>query len=287
VRDQRFANRNATTVVPARIFANAGPVAPAARQIPRPVVQQAVQQAPVSVRPPQLAPASARANAMPTGPRAPGGPAARGAAQAPAAAIPGAPGVVRPPGGPAGGPPINGVPGIAGGPAAPGRAGPHQAAHQPPAQPNARRRRLRPHPAPGVAHAPPPGAADRARHGVWDRHQATRERRRRCTARCVSDHRRRSCMRPPPRSPPPQYSVRRRRWRCTGAAAAGGMHRRRLPGQRAGEAPRSPSGQRRTAAKGQAAGRGREALSGPRLACSRYCRSVERTPAATPGSLIS
>jgi hypothetical protein len=168
VRDQRFANRNATTVVPARIFANAGPVAPAARQIPRPVVQQAVQQAPVSVRPPQLAPASARANAMPTGPRAPGGPAARGTAQVPAAAIPGAPGAVRPPGGPAGGPPINAVPGIAGGPAAPGRAGPHQAAHQPPAAaapgvanapPTAA---SGPHPAPGVAHAPPSPAPQTA-----------------------------------------------------------------------------------------------------------------------------
>jgi hypothetical protein len=169
VRDQRFTNRNATTVVPARIFANAGSVAPAARQIPRPVVQQAVQQAPVSVRPPQLAPASARAGAMPTGPRAPGGPAARGTAQAPAAAIPGAPGVVRPPGGPAsgppgvahfpggpaGGPPINAVPGIAGGPAAPGRAGPHEAAHQPPAAA-----------APGMANAPPPAAAARGPHAA-------------------------------------------------------------------------------------------------------------------------
>src|SRR5712671_3824265 len=109
VRDQRFTNRNATTVVPARIFANAAPVAPAARQMPRPVVQQAVQQAPVSVRPPQLAPASARANTTPTGPRAPG---ARGTAQAPAPAISGAPGA-RAPGAPAGGPPINAAPGIA------------------------------------------------------------------------------------------------------------------------------------------------------------------------------
>src|SRR5437763_1582534 len=92
VRDQRFTNRNATTVVPARVFANADPVAPAARQMPRPVVQQAVQQAPVSLRPPQLAPASARAQATPTRPGAAGTPAARGTAQAPAAPMPGAPG---------------------------------------------------------------------------------------------------------------------------------------------------------------------------------------------------
>ena len=169
VRDQHFTNRNATTVVPARIFANAGSVAPAARQIPRPVVQQAVQQAPVSVRPPQLAPASARASAMPTRPRAPGGPAAPGTAQTPAAAIPGAPGVVRPPGspasgppgvahlpgGPAVGPPINAAPGIARGPAAPGGAGPHQAVHQPPATA-----------APGMANAPPPAAAARGPHAA-------------------------------------------------------------------------------------------------------------------------
>jgi hypothetical protein len=167
VRDQRFTNRNATTVVPVRIFANAGPVAPAARQIPRPVVQQAVQQAPVSVRPPQLAPASARATAIPTGPRAPGGSAARGTAQLPAAATPGAPGMVRAPGGPAGGPPINAAPGIARGPAAPGGAGPHQAIHQPletaapvvaGAPPPAAAARG-PHAAPGVANAPPTAAS--------------------------------------------------------------------------------------------------------------------------------
>src|SRR5438067_1794076 len=99
VRDQRFTNRNAMTVVPARIFANAAPVAPAAKQMPRPVVQQAVQQAPVSLRPPQLAPVSARAQATPTTPRA-GGAGARGTSQAPTASAPAAPGVAHAPGAP-------------------------------------------------------------------------------------------------------------------------------------------------------------------------------------------
>jgi hypothetical protein len=174
VRDQRFTNRNATTVVPARIFANAGPVAPAARQMARPVVQQAVQQAPVSVRPPQLAPASARANATQTGPRAAGAPGARGTAQAPAPAIPGAPGGAHIPGGPAGGPPINAAPGIARGTAAAGGPGPHEAAHQPPAaaapgmanaSPPAAAARG-PHAAPGVANASPPAAAARGPHAA-------------------------------------------------------------------------------------------------------------------------
>jgi len=178
IRDQRFTNRNATTVVPARVFANADPVAPAARQMPRPVVQQAVQQAPVSVRPPQLAPASARANATPTAPGAAGVPAARGRAQAPATAIPGAaapggptggpPGLTRAPGGPAGSAPTNAAPGIAHGPAtAPGSPGPHEAAHVPPvantpalAAPVPPPAAAAPGPArahggPGIAHAPP------------------------------------------------------------------------------------------------------------------------------------
>jgi hypothetical protein len=177
VRDQRFTNRNATTVVPARIFANAAPVAPAARQMARPVVQQAVQQAPVSIRPPQLAPASARANAAPKGPGAAGAPGARGTAQAPGPAIPGAPGGAHAPGAPAGGPPINAAPGIARGPAAPGGAGPHEGAHAPPAAavpgvatapPSAAAGARGPHPAPGVANAPPPSpsaAAPQAAHG--------------------------------------------------------------------------------------------------------------------------
>jgi Family of unknown function (DUF6600) len=184
IRDQRFTNRNATTVVPARVFANADPVAPAARQMPRPVVQQAMQQAPVSVRPPQLAPASARANATPTAP----GVARRGMGQPPAAG-PGTPGGAHPPatpagvpagmaatpGGPAAGPPTKAAPGIARGPAAAaGGPGPHESAQAPPA-PNAPAAAVlgiaqapppaatapgpaRAHGGPGVAHAPPPAA---------------------------------------------------------------------------------------------------------------------------------
>jgi len=165
VRNQRFTNRNATTVVPARIFANAAPVAPAARQMPRPVVQQAVQQAPVSIRPPQLAPASARANAAAKGPGAAGAPGARGTAQAPGPAMPGAPGGAHAPGSPVAGPPISAAPGIARGAAAPGGAGPHEGTHAPPPAAAAARG---PHPAPGIADAPPPSppaAAPQTAHG--------------------------------------------------------------------------------------------------------------------------
>jgi hypothetical protein len=165
VRDQRFTNRNATTVVPARIVASAAPVAPAARQMPRPVVQQAVQQAPVSIRPPQLAPASARANAAAKGPGAAGAPGARGTARAPGPAMPGALGGAHAPGSPVAGPPISAAPGIARGPAAPGGAGPHEGTHAPPPAAAAARG---PHPAPGIANAPPPSppaAAPLTAHG--------------------------------------------------------------------------------------------------------------------------
>jgi hypothetical protein len=56
VANQQFANRGAATVVPARIFADSGRVAPAALAVP----PQALQRAPVSLRPPQLTPTAAR-----------------------------------------------------------------------------------------------------------------------------------------------------------------------------------------------------------------------------------
>src|SRR5947207_6615552 len=71
VASQNFANRSAATIVPARVFANAAPVAPAARQIPQQIVQQAAREAPVSMRPPQLTPAFAKAPVTGGAPRGP------------------------------------------------------------------------------------------------------------------------------------------------------------------------------------------------------------------------
>src|ERR1700730_5968776 len=174
VRDQNFANRGAATVVPAQVFANAGKVAPAALHLPA----QTVQQAPVSLRPPQLAPPSAGAPGTPGvpgapgiahPPRAPGGPGAPGIPGAPGGL--GAPGVAHAPGAP-GAPGLPGAPGAPGGPGAPGIAhapgapgapggpgapGAPSVAHAPgaPGLPGAAGGPG----APGVAHAPgPPGA---------------------------------------------------------------------------------------------------------------------------------
>ena len=146
VRNQTFANRAATTIVPAQVFANAAPVAPAARQVPRQVVQQAAQQAPVSVRPPQLTRAVARSAA--------GAAPARGAATtpvpghapaptpSPTATAPATPGVAHgtPPG-----PGTTHVPSAS----APATATPAPGiAHAPPVETHGGA-------APGLAHAPP------------------------------------------------------------------------------------------------------------------------------------
>ena len=139
VASQTFANRAAATVVPAKVFANAAPVAPAARQIPQQVVQQAAKQAPVSVRPPQLTPAFAKApatGAAPRGPIAPG--TAPGTATAPTILGKGH----TPPGGAPGTAQMPAGPGVAAAPVGPGKG---QEAGPP-----------GPTAAPGVAHVPPP-----------------------------------------------------------------------------------------------------------------------------------
>ena len=56
VANQQFVNRSAATVVPARVFADSARVAPAALPVP----PQALQRAPVSLRPPQLTTLAAR-----------------------------------------------------------------------------------------------------------------------------------------------------------------------------------------------------------------------------------
>ena len=138
VASQNFANRAAATVVPAKVFANAAPVAPAARQIPQQVVRQAAKQAPVSVRPPQLTPAFAKAPAAGAAPRGPvtaGTPTAPGIATPPTILGKGhtppatAPGAAQMPSGP----------GVATAPIGPGKG------HEP-----------GPPAGPGVAHVPPP-----------------------------------------------------------------------------------------------------------------------------------
>ncbi|MBV9968291.1 MAG: hypothetical protein JO008_21650, partial [Alphaproteobacteria bacterium] len=148
LRDRTFANRAAaTTIVPARVFANADPVAPAARQMPRQVVQQAAQQAPVRLNPPQVTPAFAghRGSAA----------AVKGATPATAAGpavghAPGTPGFAHTPGTPVA-PSSTAGPGAHVPPAATERE-----LHGAPAighAPSAAEREA--HPAAGIAHAPP------------------------------------------------------------------------------------------------------------------------------------
>ena len=155
VASQNFANRAAATVVPAKVFANAAPVAPAARQIPQQVVQQAAKQAPVSVRPPQLTPAFAKAPATGAPPRGPATPAAPATAGAPTILGPGKghlPGGAAPGTAPAG-------PGVATAPTGPGKG------HEPPAAGLAnappipgRGHEAGPPAGPGIAHMPPAAA---------------------------------------------------------------------------------------------------------------------------------
>ena len=134
VASQNFANRGAATIVPARVFANGAPVAPAARQIPQQIVQQAARQAPVSVRPPQLTPVIAKGPATAAGPR---GPATAGTPIAPAPTILGK--GHMPPGAPPGTAQAPAGPGVTTAPIGPGKG------HEP-----------APAAAPGIAHVPPP-----------------------------------------------------------------------------------------------------------------------------------
>jgi hypothetical protein len=168
VASQTFANRNAATIVPARVFANAAPVAPAARQIPQQIVQQAVKQAPVSVRPPQLTPVIAKGPGNAAGPR---GSATAGTLSAPGtAAAPPIPGKGHAPGG--------AMPGTAQAPVGPGPmgapGGPGKG-HEPtapslanaPIEPGKGREHGAPGPAtaPGAAHAPPVATAPEHKPG--------------------------------------------------------------------------------------------------------------------------
>ena len=179
VASQNFANRGAATIVPARVFTNAAPVAPAARQIPQQIVQQAARQAPVSVRPPQLTPAFAKAPGTGGAPR---GPATAGTPIAPAPTILGkghmppgaAPGTAQAPSGP----------GVATAPTGPGKghepaptaAGPG-VAHLPPPAAGPEHKAGPEHTGPGVAHVPPaaPAVAPAHQPGAPGRFEASRE----------------------------------------------------------------------------------------------------------------
>jgi uncharacterized protein DUF6600 len=107
VANQQFANRGAATAVPARVFADSGRTAPAALA----VLPQALQRAPVSLRPPQLTPTAATpaspaptATAPTTGPAH--GPSAQAALPAPGhpPGPPNFPGLAPAPSGPHGRP---------------------------------------------------------------------------------------------------------------------------------------------------------------------------------------
>ena len=159
VLNQSFVNRPAATVVPVHVFANAARVAPAVMR----VSPQTLQQASVSVRPPQVAPTTARGAPAPI----PGTPTAAAPQVAPGARLPGGHAVTQvalPPPIQHGAPPTHvGSPPAAEHPALSGRAAaPPRIEHGPPAQamhtPAAPQRPAGPAPAPhpSVAAAPPP-----------------------------------------------------------------------------------------------------------------------------------
>jgi hypothetical protein len=107
VANQQFVNRVAATVVPARVFADSGRVAPAALAVP----PQALQRAPVNLRPPQLTPTSARPASPAPGASAPAAQPAHGPSAQTAPPAPGHPpsppnfhGLAPSPRGPHGGP---------------------------------------------------------------------------------------------------------------------------------------------------------------------------------------